>query len=82
MVEYKSLSKHDIAQLPDLGKEGWITSIVVDGIIILYREVKRSRVAKNVVLSTEWLEFRKEYPSKSGIYDDKLAAKYAKLVDE
>lgn len=82
MIEYKTISKAEIVNLNDYGKDGWIASIYVDGIIVLHREIKRSRGTVKREITTEWKEFRDTYPSKSGIYDDKLAQKYQKLVDD
>lgn len=64
IVEYKSIQVEDIKSLPELWKDGWITSIVVKDRIILYREVKQVKT-NTIPKDNKWfLLFYSLYPKK------------------
>lgn len=51
-VEYKTISISELPKLNEYWKERWITSIVVNNFIVLYRELKKEKT-KSLVVS-EW----------------------------
>jgi hypothetical protein len=53
-----------------------------DNEMIFYREIKKIRQERNTLKTPEYEEFKKLYPSTTGIYDEKLIIKYNKLVSE
>lgn len=64
MIEYTKIQISEIGKLPEMGKENWITSIVLNGFIILYREKKKTVKEKKAEYTEEYMKFKEIYPKK------------------
>lgn len=81
MIEYRII-KLDNSALHEMWRNNWQLICINEWMMYFSKQVKQSREQKKAIQTPEYLEFRKAYPSSTGIYDDKLIKKYNDLVNE
>lgn len=81
MIAYRITRAND-GILPKMGEEGWQLISIYEWKMYFSREERKKKEKKKAIQSNEYLSFRNIYPSKTGIYDDKLIIKYNDLVTQ
>lgn len=83
-IEYKTIPLSELQNLNEYGKDGWITSIVVNNFIVLYREPQKIKKSTSLTVKTctntlnfllscqQRAENAREWGKNNGISEDTL----------